>query len=529
MGARENEGTQAVLTAKQPQAGLANAAVIETDLESVWRACQICPVPALVFTGDDFTVRTNAPLLELCGLPPGSDGRPGRQFWDEAWPRIAPVLEAIRGNPVDIPLQGVELRIEGGPLPPGVPALPLRCVPICAGGIAGGVTGIFACADREYGEAAVQRAVAAAAAAKSRFMAAASHDLRQPFQAMRLFLGLLTERVVDDKARHAAGMLGAAMESGERLLNALLDISLLDAGTVKVEPEVFALDTFLARLLEEIRPQAETKGLRIKAHLRPVLVCCDPVLLERIVRNLLSNALRYTRTGGILLAMRWHGPVLQVEVWDTGCGIPHHELSAIFDEFHQIGNPERDRDRGLGLGLAIVRRLSALLGTRVDVRSQVGRGSMFAMTVPLAGPGNRPDEAVAPQPAPAVLAGAVVLVVDDDEMVLFGLKLTLESWGCRVVAAGDMREVMAGVDTLASAPDVIVSDLRLRANLSGFEVIDRVRRVFRRPVPAIVLSGETSATALAEAARYACHFLHKPIEPDQLKEVLSRTLREGRG
>lgn len=380
-------------------------------------------------------------------------------------------------------------------------------------------------------EEAMRAEIERTTAARSRFLASASHDLRQPFQAMRLFLDALCSQIADEKALETAEMLGNAMTAGERLLNSLLDISTLDAGTVKPDIQAVALDDILGQIVEEFRPLASEKGLRIRARLCRGTAVTDAVLFGRIVRNLLSNAIRYTQRGGLLLAMRRRGDCWRIDVWDTGFGIPEGQLSAVFDEFHQLQNPNRDPTRGLGLGLAIVRRLSDLLGTPVDVRSRVGRGTTFTVSVQ-AGPApvdpeetpdngrERSDDTVLP------LAGLRVLAVDDEAMVLTGLTMILESWGCTVAAAGDMREVFAVLDGLPDMPSVILTDLRLPGTVSGFDVIDRVRRLYGRPIPAIVLSGETAQSALLEGQRRGCSFLHKPLHPGELRRALERIPRD---
>jgi CheY-like chemotaxis protein len=214
-----------------------------------------------------------------------------------------------------------------------------------------------------------------------------------------------------------------------------------------------------------------------------------------------------------------------VEVWDTGFGIPEDQVAAIFEEFHQLENPERDRNRGFGLGLAIVQRLAGLLEVPVDVRSRLGRGSVFTVTVPLGG---------APKPAERGPCGAAkagdgldgvcVLVVDDDEMVLFGLRMMLESWGCTVVPAADLREVMAGLDALPEPPQVILTDLRLPGGANGYDVIQRVRRLYRRDIPAVVLTGEASQSPLAGAGQPGCWLMRKPVQPDELRRMLRTAL-----
>ncbi len=491
------------------------------------RACRACAVPAFVLAGPpaSATLHGNDELAAL--LDRNVLGGIAAACLEEFWPAVAAAVE---------PLYAAHHRPAGAIPEDGVPLtlaqLRFTAVPLTE---AGRTVGVFAAAALPSAEEAARRERAVRAeierttAARSRFLASASHDLRQPFQAMRLFLDALSSQITDEKALSTAEMLGNAMTAGERLLNALLDISTLDAGTVAPDIQTVALDAMLGQLVEEFRPQGREKGLHLRARLRPGTAVTDPVLFGRIIRNLLSNAIRYTQRGGLLLAMRRRGDGWRVEVWDTGFGIPEEQLGAVFDEFHQLENPNRDPIRGLGLGLAIVRRLSDLLHTRVEVHSRVGRGTVFAVTVPAGTPepAARPAApAPAGAPAPSPLAGMRVLAVDDDSMVLTGLTMILESWGCTVAAAGDMREIFAVLDALPDPPEIILTDLRLPGTVSGFDVIDRVRRLYNRDIPAVVLSGETAQSALLEGQRRGCSFLHKPLHPGELRQVLER-LRRG--
>ena len=473
--------------------------------------CRVSPVPAFVVVGPARTV-VESPVLENLRLARGGHGMPAAT--------IAAAVEELFGDGVTAD----DALVVNVPLGSPAIAFPMTAVPIVVDKT---VQAVFVSGTPPLADDAVRAVVERATAAKSRFLASASHDLRQPFQAMRFFLEALTVQLGGQpRALQTAGLLGNALQAGEKLLTALLDISTLDAGTVKVAPKSFALDEVVLRLADEIRPQAAEKGLSIKVRTHPATADTDPVLLERIVRNLLSNAVRYTRRGAILLAVRPRGGALRVEVWDTGFGIPSEQLDSIFDEFHQLENPSRDPDKGLGLGLAIVRRLSHLLHAPLTVRSTLGRGSVFAVTVPRAAA----DEVAGednPQSAGALpLHGTTVLVVDDDAMVLTGLRLSLESWGCTVVFAGDMREVMQAVDGLTEPPDIILSDLRLPGGVTGFQVLDRVRRLFATTIPAVVLTGETGEAELVEGRRRGCAFLHKPLHPADLRQVLGR-IRSG--
>jgi len=501
------------------------------------RVCRACAVPAFVLAGpsDTALLYPNDELAALLGKPPVPEG-PAAGWLGGSWPSIARTVRPLfAADGAAAPAEGVPFTLT--PHTGGAEPVIFKAVPLTEGGRTVGVLAIAAQSMPDYkATARMERAMRAeierTTVARSRFLASASHDLRQPFQAMRLFLDALCSQIGDEKALNTAEMLGNAMTAGERLLNALLDISTLDAGTVQPDVQTVALDELLGQLVEEFRPQSLEKGLRLRAHLRPGTAVTDPVLFGRVMRNLLSNAIRYTQRGGLLLAMRRRGDRWRVEVWDTGFGVPEEQLSAIFDEFHQLENPNRDPTRGLGLGLAIVRRLSDLLGTPVEVRSRLGRGTVFAVTVEGGAPvaATEPVPAAPAAPSPAAnhlpLAGMTVLAVDDEAMVLTGLQMILESWGCTVAAAGDMREVFAVLDGLPEPPAVILTDLRLPGTVSGFDVIDRVRRLYGRDIPAVVLSGETAQSALLEGQRRGCSFLHKPLHPGELKQVLEQ-IRKG--
>ena len=509
-----------------------DAAPAETEcVENALRICRAATLPAFVLTGPPHTATlfANPALCTLLGKEPAACGRPAPAWFGPVWPAVLGAVDALFSGDTDEPV-GIELLPVGDADPAA-----FRGVPLIQGGRTVGVLAMAAQAspdDRVIArmERSMRAEIERTTAARSRFLASASHDLRQPFQAMRLFLDALCGQIADEKALSTAEMLGNAMTAGERLLNALLDISTLDAGTVTPDPQPVALDELLGQLVEEFRPQSEEKGLRLRARLCPGTVRTDPVLFGRVMRNLLANAVRYTRHGGLLLAMRRRGDRWRVEVWDTGFGIPEEQLTAVFDEFHQLQNPNRDPTRGLGLGLAIVRRLAELLGLQVEVRSRIGRGTVFSVsleaTAPLAEPSV--DHAAALPSAAPLLTGMTVLAVDDEAMVLTGLQMILESWGCTVAAAGDMREVFAVLDALPDPPSVILTDLRLPGKVSGFDVIDRVRRLYGREIPAVVLSGETARSALLEGQRRGCSFLHKPLHPGDLRRVLER-LREDKG
>lgn len=361
--------------------------------------------------------------------------------------------------------------------------------------------------------------------AKTRFLAAASHDLRQPMQALSIYHELLRQemaapgqrgRELVANARHAADAMNA-------LLDALLDVSRLDASVITPAPRPFALQTLLDDMQREFAPLAARKELRLRIRPCGATVVSDPALLARVLRNLLSNALRYTPAGGILVGCRRHGDRIGIDVFDTGIGIEPGEQRAIFGEFYQVGNKERDRQRGIGLGLAIVERVVRLLGHRLTLRSVPGRGSRFSVIVPLASPDAVPVSAAEPEIAEScgALDGCRMLVVDDDTAIRDGMRRLLEGWGCQVTAAGSCAEAMA-VDT--EGIEAVVSDLDLPGTENGIDLIAALRRRHGASLPALLITGDTSAPALRAAQAAGIVMLHKPIRAARLRAALRSAL-----
>jgi signal transduction histidine kinase/ActR/RegA family two-component response regulator len=362
---------------------------------------------------------------------------------------------------------------------------------------------------------------------KTQFFAAASHDLRQPLHALGLFAAALSERVKDPEVMRVVNSINASVEALESLFNELLDISKIDAGVIKAAPAHFALRSLFDRLRMDLEPEAADKGLRLRFSPTNAYVFSDQVLIERILRNLISNALRYTRAGGVLVGARKRGRSLSIEVWDTGVGIPQEERERIFEEFYQLGNPERNSKKGLGLGLSIVKRLGGLLGAAVSVDSRPGRGSVFRVRVPL-------GTAPAPQAARTARAGAIatdlagarVLVVEDESAVLEGMKVLLEGWGAEVIACTATAEAVAATAALPAAPDLLIVDYRLREGATGTQAIHAVRERFQHEIPAIIVSGSTTPTHLEEAKAMNAHMLLKPVMPAKLRTLISFKLKE---
>lgn len=367
-----------------------------------------------------------------------------------------------------------------------------------------------------------------AAIAKTRFLAAASHDLRQPLQALGMFVAVLAGKAKDPDQAVLVGRIQDSVMALEGLLNSLLDVSKLEAGMVVPMVDDFRADAMIERLAAEFEPLCEAETLGLKVVPSRLMVKSDPSLLERILRNLLNNAVRYTRKGRILFGCRRRGKMLRFEVWDTGIGIPQGELRNIFREFHQVANSERDRRQGLGLGLAIVERLADLMHHRITVDSVEGKGSVFAVEVPLAA---KPAQAPKPKQLPLGLAqtGASILVIDDEPDVREGLELLLESWGHVVVSAGSAEEAIRRLSILPRPPQLILADYRLQNGDTGGQAIARVEVHLRTEikVPAIILTGDTAPERLLQAQALGHGLLHKPVQPDALRHAIDEALTKG--
>ena len=385
--------------------------------------------------------------------------------------------------------------------------------------------------ERERLEAALARDRAEDAdRAKSRFLAAASHDLRQPLHALSLYAAALTLRASASGSGRIAGNIREAVESLSKLVDSLLDISKLDAGAIHPEIQLVDVGTLVERIGQDFAPVAQAKGLELRASTAEALAHTDPVLLERIVRNLVDNAIKYTARGSVALAVESRGRDVCIAVRDTGQGIPATERDRIFEEFYQIGNPERDRARGLGLGLAIVRRLARLLGCEIELDTALGAGSTFTVRMPLAPPdaltgGLRPIAGpAAPVEADAsALRGLHVLVLDDEPAVRTSMRALLGAWGCRATVCSGLAEAERILSGHPPGIDVIVADLRLRQNESGIETV-RALRAQVGEVPALLVTGDTAPERLREATASGLPLLHKPVFADALRTAILTAL-----
>lgn len=364
----------------------------------------------------------------------------------------------------------------------------------------------------------------AATLAKSRFLAAASHDLRQPTHALGMFAARLVQLPHSPEVRHLVENLESSVRAMQSLLDGLLDISRLDAGTVQVQVRAFSLAVLFEQLQAELALVAEENGLRFRLRPCTVGVLSDPALLHRILLNLLGNALRYTRRGGVLLACRRmaDGQHVRIEVWDTGIGIAPEHHKAIFTEFFQINNKERDRSKGLGLGLSIVARAAELLGHRLQMQSRPGQGTRFSLELPLAPAGAVLERRSVPRDAVHDnLAGRLVLLVEDDALAREALLGLLRSWGCVVLEAEDLASALSHVKG-GAAPDVIVSDYRLPRDENGIDVVARLRAEAGSAIPACLISGDTDVSLLQAAKQAGLNLLHKPVRPAKVRSLLRR-------
>lgn len=367
----------------------------------------------------------------------------------------------------------------------------------------------------------------AANRSKTQFLAAASHDLRQPLHAMGLFAATLTEKVHDADVRNLVASINASVEALETLFSALLDISKLDSGAVVPSRLAFPLAPLLARIAHEYAPLAAVRGLRFDVVSTRLWTDSDPVLLERILANLVANAIRYTARGGVVIGARRRGGRIALEVWDSGVGIADCDRERIFDEFYQVGNLERHSSKGMGLGLAITRRLTRLLDHSISVASRPGRGSCFAIALPRVAPAlvESPPARPAAQPVRvSALVGAQIAVIDDEVAVVDGMRALYSAWGAAVIAATTGDALFSALGEAERCPDLIVADYGLARGELGTEVVARLRDEMGVSIPALLISGHSGAVALNAIDAHGCEVLVKPVLPAELKVASERLL-----
>ena len=360
--------------------------------------------------------------------------------------------------------------------------------------------------------------------AKSRFLAVASHDLRQPLHALNLFIAQLDSE--SDPAEHARlkQRILSSIDSMNKLFNELLDISRLDAGALTPRITAFAVNDVLTRISATFLADAQEKGLHFRVVPSSAWVKSDPVLLERILLNLVSNAIRYTSIGGVIVGCRRLQGSLRIDICDTGVGIAEDERRNIFTEFYRIQPDGHESGEGLGLGLAIVDRLCSLLQHPFALSSIRGKGSRFSVTLPVAAEGGEARAVSRTGPARGdVLAGKLVVVIDDDPLVLDGTRGLLTTWGCRVVIAPSRAEVKSLLD--GAVPDLIISDLHLSGGGTGVEAIDGFRREFGKAIPGFIITGDISIGQTGKVGASGYPLLHKPVTPMALRAMMSALLQ----
>ncbi len=360
---------------------------------------------------------------------------------------------------------------------------------------------------------------------KTRFLAAASHDILQPLNAARLYATTLVERIDKDPVARETELvrnMDASLEAVEEILTALLDISRLDAGAMKAEPSVFRIDDILGQLKIELAPMAREKGLRIDFVPCSLRVRSDRRLLRRLIQNLISNAIKYTVKGRVLVGVRRRGDIIEVQVLDTGLGIPESQQKAIFREFERLA-PAAKTARGLGLGLSIVERLSRVLDHEIRVRSKPGDGSVFSVLVPVSvAPVDASQSIVEAPPAqPTPLSGLQVLAIDNEPRILAGMNHLLMGWGCVVAVAADLAEAKAALEARGMTPDVIIADYHLDDS-DGVATIAALRDAYGAELPAILATADRSPEVRDLAASHNIRVLNKPLRPAALRALLSQ-------
>jgi two-component system, sensor histidine kinase len=379
--------------------------------------------------------------------------------------------------------------------------------------------------------------------AKTQFFTAASHDLRQPLHAMGLFAEALRQRVGepsgtpegaargfnnDPEVAQLVNSINESVDALEGLFSELLDITRIDSGGIEVHEQHFEVGDILRKLRLHYEPSAFEKGLSLRFRSAARVLYGDPLLVERILRNLVSNAIRYTNDGTVLVSARRRGSRVLLQVWDTGLGIRESEQARIFDEFYQVPTTERvsaDQRKGLGLGLAIVKRLAGLMGAPLTLRSQPGRGTVFTLEMPL-GKVARPAATVVPGKAPLgiTLEGRLIVIVEDEPAVRSGLEVLLKGWGARIESFDSVASSRAWAqasDPGQVKPDLLIVDYRLEDGLNGVDAIKALRARFGSATPAILVTGSTMTGHDKEAQEHDFHLLIKPVVPNKLRAMIA--------
>lgn len=361
--------------------------------------------------------------------------------------------------------------------------------------------------------------------AKSVFLASASHDLRQPLNAMQMYIAALQSKVKDKEILRIIEDINSVSISTARLLNALLDVSELEVGAIKPRHEIFSVNNILISIFQSFLPLAKDKELDFRIVPSSLYVESDPALLERILGNFMSNAIRYTDKGSVLIGCRRKGSEVSIEVWDTGCGISDDQMSLIYEDFYQVENKERDRGKGLGLGLALAKRLSDSLDHKIDSKSSLGRGSCFSVTVDLAE--NKADTSQDEIFMNIMnLSGINILLIEDDIDVLKATKQLLESWGCNVKTARNKDEVMNLIkEDPYKNPDIILADNRLPGDASGIDITYLIQEKLQTSIPCVIMTGDVERSHVQGIIDQGFPVLLKPIQPAKFRAMLSHLIQ----
>ena len=361
--------------------------------------------------------------------------------------------------------------------------------------------------------------------AKSLFLASASHDLRQPLNAMQMYIAALQSKVKDKEILRIIEDINSVSISTARLLNALLDVSELEAGAIKPRFESFSVNNMLISIFQSFLPLAKDKGLNFRVVPSSLYVRSDPALLERILGNFMSNAIRYTNIGSVLIGCRKRGDKVVIEVWDTGCGISDDQMSLIYEDFYQIENKERDRGKGLGLGLALAKRLSESLEHKIVSKSTFGSGSCFSVLVNI---GEKTVDENQDESFMNImnLSGANILLVEDDMDVLKATKQLLESWGCKVKTARNKDEVMNLIkENPYDNPDIILADNRLPGDASGIDISYLIQEKLQASIPCVIMTGDVERNHVQSIIDQGFPVLLKPIQPAKFRAMLSHLIQ----
>ncbi|WP_245500631.1 CheR family methyltransferase [Rhizobium sp. BK251] len=510
----------------QLQESLERQRAMSNDLQNVLYSTDV----AMLFLDSELNIRSFTPAIRsLFNILPGDVGRP---IADLSSPAIADTLladaRAVLGRG-KAPERYINARSGAWYIQR---MLPYRTPDGAIAGVV--ITFIDNTEQMKAAEAqeVAKREAELANAAKSRFLAAASHDLRQPLQTLKLLHGLLEVTIEGERARTLLSRFEETLVSMSGILDALLDINQIEAGTLRVELTDFPVNDLLLRMRKEFAYAAHAQGLSLHVVGSSLAVRTDPRLFEQMVRNLLSNAMKYTKSGSILLGCRRHKESLTIEVWDTGIGIPSNELDAIFAEYHQLNAGAGEHGHSLGLGLSIVKRLGDLLGHGIFVRSQLGKGSVFAIEAALA-----QREAATPAPAPAAIEHAFgdigvipsvtsILLIEDEPDVRDLLKIALEDQGHRVMAVSNGFEALDLLRRGVARPGLILADYNLSQGMDGLQTIMKFREALHRELPAIILTGDITTGALQRLANHDLVHLSKPVRLREVTETIQQLLKK---